>query len=48
MNRVFFIIVVLILLGLGGGFLWLGAFPPPAPHASVIQKTIPVSAVGAG
>ncbi len=48
MGRVLAILVILVLLGLGGGFLWLGAFPPAPPHAAPVQRTIPNSTIGAG
>lgn len=40
-------IVILVLLVLGAGFLALGAFPPAAPRAGVVTKVIPTQAVGA-
>lgn len=48
MQRAFAIVVVLALLVLAGGFLWLGAFPPPPPHATPVEHSIPIAAVGAG
>jgi hypothetical protein len=48
MRRAFFILVILLLLALGVGFLSLGAFPPAPPHAVPTEKTIPTRAVGGG
>jgi hypothetical protein len=48
MGRVLATIIVLIILALGAGFLWLGAFPPHPPHARPVEQTIPNSAVGGG
>lgn len=48
MRRAFAMVVVLALLALGAGFLWLGAFPPPPPHATPVEHSIPTAAVGAG
>lgn len=39
-------LVIIVLVALGGGFLWLGAFPP-APHVHQVEKAIPTSAVPA-
>ena len=48
MRRVFAIIVILALLALGGGFLWLGEFPPRAPHPVPVEKAIPSNKINAG
>ncbi len=40
MSRTALAVVLLLLLGVGGGFLLLGAFPPDAKVQS-IQKVLP-------
>ena len=40
MRRFVWILFVLIILGLAGGFLALGAFPP-RPQVQTIQKVLP-------
>ncbi|MGH7101359.1 MAG: hypothetical protein ACREFJ_03095 [Acetobacteraceae bacterium] len=47
MRGTFAVIVVLVLLLLGVGFLALGEFPPAAPRPGVVTKVIPTRAVGA-
>ncbi|MGH7057150.1 MAG: hypothetical protein ACREFZ_04600 [Acetobacteraceae bacterium] len=46
MRAALLIVVIVVLVGLGGGFLWLGAFPP-APHVHPVERAIPTSAVPA-
>jgi hypothetical protein len=48
MRRAFYIVVIILLLALGVGFLSLGAFPPAPPHAIPMQKAIPINTVGHG
>ena len=40
MGRIAFFVLLLGLLALGGGVLYLGAFPPP-PHLTHVQKVLP-------
>jgi len=40
MRGTVWVILLLLLLGLGAGFLALGAFPPE-PKAEAVQKVIP-------
>ncbi|MGH7072497.1 MAG: hypothetical protein ACREFO_21155 [Acetobacteraceae bacterium] len=47
MRGTFTVIVILVLLVLGAGFLALGEFPPAAPRPGVVTKVIPARAVGA-
>jgi len=48
MRGALLIIVIVVLLALGAGFLALGFFPPAAPHPLPMNKSIPTSTVGAG
>jgi hypothetical protein len=40
MRNTVWIVLALLILGLGGGFLALGAFPPE-PKVQTIQKVLP-------
>ncbi len=40
MRNIVWIVLLLLILGLGGGFLALGAFPPE-PKMQAIQKVLP-------
>ena len=40
MRGIVWIVVLLVVLGLAGGFLALGAFPPQ-PKVETVQKVIP-------
>ncbi len=40
MRNIVWIILLLLILGAGGGFLALGAFPPE-PKTQTIQKVLP-------
>ncbi|MGH7119179.1 MAG: hypothetical protein ACREFP_09375 [Acetobacteraceae bacterium] len=44
----FTVVVIVILVLLGAGFIALGSFPPAAPRPSPVTTVIPTSAVGAG
>ena len=41
MARILLIIAVVAVVGLGGGFLWEGLFPPPA-HGVAVSHDVPV------
>jgi hypothetical protein len=40
MNRIFFVILVAVVVLLGAGALLLGAFPPN-PHVQPVEKVLP-------
>jgi hypothetical protein len=42
MARILLVVVVLLALGAGGGFVWCGLFPPAA-HSVAVSHDLPVA-----